>query len=866
MIKAIKEIQNLGKFEKVDYDIPICKNSLIFGFNGTGKSTLSDMFYSLSQQNSFSLNEARTTLKRDASDMKKIAIRIQTDENDATYSDGKWDSSLNVLTFNDRYTEEYVMSADKFNHNVLAITITKEARQLVKKQDYLNEKMDKEYMPIMKECLFNKSSIFKNIKKIGEVKSLTKRSINKITALSEIKLLSDIEQQKVHEELINESIFVCKVQVIEKAQELYSQIPYRNSSELFRAGALERLLQKIPRASSQMIYKHMAEYLKSNNVTWLLSGYYNQKDREKCPYCGQVMNTDYTRQFSKEIERFTTMKSMESAKEIKRKLEESISGFNAKKIIESINTYNNIIEKLLSENILTKAERDLYFLQIEVNSISNEINEILHLLWQKNDNIFEKYMLSQKHKDVIGNVNRILLRINSLDNLLQVLKEKYEKKLLGDTQQKEKGALLLLSSAENRDEVIESIKCAKLYLGAKKEIEDININLDDISGNIRTDRINYYLKELNVKYSVYMKNRRFYVKLKDFLPEEYSNQTSKNNLFSDGEVRALAFAYFMSEVEAQSVEKTIVLDDPISSLDLNRKCIMAYLINELMNKDENQVIILTHDITFIERINSYYNNPNIVLQKSELVNSDKIIRELELEEYLKTDEGVYQSLIENAANSNEVSDIILGLMSLRPYCEVKKCSSEVYANIEKRTTYFTHTLYAHNTHTKFNRRYYNLSGMRGLIKFINKELKSSFDEKRIIDDGFIFDGFDYELLSQIYLDIDLDTVMNARKKALVMRPLLEACLVKLVKKNKVDPLHVGDVYNSATRNGDKTIKQYAKKLQELYKITCKYHHGMESGSSLGISWINADEIEYMDRELQDIMVYIDDRERKEQSA
>lgn len=122
------------------------------------------------------------------------------------------------------------------------------------------------------------------------------------------------------------------------------------------------------------------------------------------------------------------------------------------------------------------------------------------------------------------------------------------------------------------------------------------------------------------------------------------------------------------------------------------------------------------------------------------------------------------------------------------------------------------------------------------------------------------------MLTTMYNSIDLETICDARKKALIMRPLLEACLVKLVNKSKIDPEHIGVEYARATKNSNTNIRKYAVRLQELYRITCKYHHGMKSGSTLGISWINSDEIEFMDNELQEIMDFIEGQALLSESA
>ena len=153
--------------------------------------------------------------------------------------------------------------------------------------------------------------------------------------------------------------------------------------------------------------------------------------------------------------------------------------------------------------------------------MKTDIAELEKLLWEKYNNIFEKSNLSSGHGKTINEINKLFRRLKALDDLLNNLLEKFQQKLMNDTTQREKGAILQLSSDENWGDVDEAIKRAKQYLEDEKEIENIKKELDDIAGNIRTDKINEFLSQMNVKFSIFMKDKRFYVRLKDFLPEKY---------------------------------------------------------------------------------------------------------------------------------------------------------------------------------------------------------------------------------------------------------------------------------------------------------------------------------------------------------
>ncbi len=94
----------------------------------------------------------------------------------------------------------------------------------------------------------------------------------------------------------------------------------------------------------------------------------------------------------------------------------------------------------------------------------------------------------------------------------------------------------------------------------------------------------------------------------------------KKLFFSEGKERAVSFAYFLSEVnDLQNSDKgkIIVIDDPICSMDLSRKSIISYQISEMMKNPLWQVIVMTHDIGFVERIEGFFTR-GITCKKLEL--------------------------------------------------------------------------------------------------------------------------------------------------------------------------------------------------------------------------------------------------------
>lgn len=69
------------------------------------------------------------------------------------------------------------------------------------------------------------------------------------------------------------------------------------------------------------------------------------------------------------------------------------------------------------------------------------------------------------------------------------------------------------------------------------------------------------------------------------------------SILSDGEKRALALAFFLAEVATAESLGGIVLDDPVSSLDQERRHVVGRRI--AVESGRRQVIVFTHDIAFL---------------------------------------------------------------------------------------------------------------------------------------------------------------------------------------------------------------------------------------------------------------------------
>lgn len=99
-------------------------------------------------------------------------------------------------------------------------------------------------------------------------------------------------------------------------------------------------------------------------------------------------------------------------------------------------------------------------------------------------------------------------------------------------------------------------------------------------------------------------------------------------ILSEGEQRSISLANFLAETNLNRDNVCIVLDDPVCSLDYKRRDIIAdRLVEEADNK---QVVILTHDITFLMSVQKLCEEKNI---KCDVVTIRKINQDAGIIQY-----------------------------------------------------------------------------------------------------------------------------------------------------------------------------------------------------------------------------------------
>lgn len=418
---------------------------------------------------------------------------------------------------------------------------------------------------------------------------------------------------------------------------LSSKINYKSSGSIDRRGVYKSILNKenifkIPKELSK--YKEFISN-KEKNISWVdwkLKGF-DLEQKGKCPFCTEKLIEKYEEEKNKFKETYkkSDVKNLNDIVEIF----ESIS-----KYIEE-NQYKNIMECIKEKD--KEAEIDMVF-----KKVMSETNYIIDKLIKIKE--FNSYNVdNQQIKDLKQIVEKLYISTKDLNY--------YTTKKAFDIFDKINKKI---------DGVLEQITTLK------KEIGDMN---GLIIAMIRQSKkeINYFLNLAGFNYEFDIVKNGDEKDIKTILRyngknDEKHEVTDISNHLSWGERNAFALVLFMYYSLTRNPD-LIILDDPISSFDGNKKyAIMNRLFEN--RKDEKSfynktVLMLTHD--FEPAIDFGINHkPNGQIKISYLKNEFGNIIETNIEP--KEDiKSIIQIYYENAIDNN--LNIISRINFLRGYIE-----------------------------------------------------------------------------------------------------------------------------------------------------------------------------------------------------
>lgn len=290
---------------------------------------------------------------------------------------------------------------------------------------------------------------------------------------------------------------------------------------------------------------------------------------------------------------------------------------------------NNNLDTLLKYNSIDKKK---FILQ------NSEELKILDITGNELNEIRDKYILSslenlEKAVDEEENVcpvcgcehNKSILsiykeRYNLFNNTLNKLIDKY-RVLTNRTKLEIQEDIVEMTNFVKNNNINDKISTYYILIGenehnikklieAKSKIIDINEKIEELEKerNEFFNNLKSNWKNINKDLQKAFKDKEIKINLNSEEKSVTLNLAREAKTYSTGELNYIIFLLNILEFE-YSNKKTIVLDDPLSSYDIKKQYEIAFDIINRLIKNNQIVIIFTHNLNLVNIINSQYSIP-----------------------------------------------------------------------------------------------------------------------------------------------------------------------------------------------------------------------------------------------------------------
>ena len=377
------------------------------------------------------------------------------------------------------------------------------------------------------------------------------------------------------------------------------------------------------------IYKDLINFsLNYEWIKWINQGL-SYVINNKCPFCKNDIN-DLNLKNIELLANFSSsslMKDNLHSKEVISK----ISNYSEKELANHIKSINEKKDKL--------SQNDSINIKIALDLLNNEISKINTLLSLNPIGL----------KNLIGGTELSNMLQNNVINI-DVFNEKDEELISAFKRINEELEQLLSKINELREKVIKmnvelakNINKTKKYINNFLKIAGIPYCIDIVFNNDNSSRT--IMKPINIDYEI----------------------DNPQNRLSYGEKNAISLVLFAVEIHSKN-PNLVILDDPVSSFDSNKKyALMHYLFAEKNSYFNNKtVLFLTHDISpiidFI-KLNSF-NGVNVIAHH--LTNRNGNVTESQI----KSSDIDSSINLEKQSAKDQTKNLIFRLAHLRRYYEL----------------------------------------------------------------------------------------------------------------------------------------------------------------------------------------------------
>jgi wobble nucleotide-excising tRNase len=604
MITKIISVKGIGKFDQnFRAPEPLKKINIIYGENGRGKSTISAILRSLCSGDPNHIFERKTL---NSSSHQEVRI-LGDASNSFTFKDGKWNKAMpNLEIFDSWFIDNNVYSGTDVNidhrRNLHHFVIGENGVEYAKKIDEFD----------------------RNIKlisdKISGMEQILKRSKDPFDVTEFVNLVEDPDlniDQKI-EDKIREIETLKKAVEISKKPSLSSLclpiIPRTRLDDL-----LSTTIADISKEAEKNTLDHISRCMDDKGERWVQKGMEYIKNN-KCPFCDQsVSDSTLIKAYQSYFDdRYLSLKQDVGtfSNEIEQKLSERYFS-EIKNLIITNDLLVDFWKEYIDFEYTTLDSNDIGDIWDRLRSCINEylrrkISSPLEPIELKSDLLVPLRLYNFETK-AVEEYNKTIEKINVLIEAKKISVE------CGDLNKMQRDLEILeakkIRFTRESCKLCDEYKCfveEKAGLTTEKKIakENLDTYTYDVFSSYESG-INAYLEKCGADFKIegiktgYRGGRpsvSYFLSINgshvDILKSE-ANVPSFKNTLSEGDKSTLAFVFFLSKLnqDPNLHDKVVVFDDPISSLDSNRKYFTQQQVLNLAERCK-QVIVLSHDIQF----------------------------------------------------------------------------------------------------------------------------------------------------------------------------------------------------------------------------------------------------------------------------
>ncbi len=774
MINKVKGISIQGRCFSDNTSLTLYPNtndriSVIYGKNGSGKSTISMGFYNLTQETP----STDITLK----------LLDNTDSilNSADYKN-------NIFVFNEQYIDKNVKIDDDGLGTIVLLGgqvdiqtdidkhVSLEAERKIeweKSQERLSEYKTRTN-PLSPEYHLDKIRMM--LKKPGgwsETDSRIKGHKQNSPVREEI--LFEICKLKPSDTIENlKKQFEDKKVLLDKISDTTISFPALQCDSIY---VEEDFDERVCGLLSQIIEEPVLTEREKLILAAIQNGQQNIIENSKntfsnesmsyCPYCYQPVQSQYRKELINNINRVLN-KDVEDHKA-------ALGAITFPIIDEDYSKYENLNYDLIKringqkekcmvliddykENIKLKIENTYTPILIQPKGFTVAISKFNSLLAELKQEIAE-------FNDAITRRNKIVLQLTSINKEIAHfdVQDLYRSYLKQDKDLKvqEENVAIALQNYQSESQILSNLQLRKSNVGLA--ITNINNALEYV----------FFSKN---RLSIELRNEKYYLKSngKDVLPKNVSL----------GERNILALCYFFTQMMSnQEINKLyqsealVIIDDPVSSFDFeNRVGILSYIRYQvdclIKGNQQSKILILTHDLTTAFDLRKAMNEvANSTKGIAQIQPTTSILQELKKAQLLtfKKERNEYEQLLHTIYKyaTGEIADcdVIIGNVMRRALeafstfnykkgIEEVSCDKNVLCALGDRSIYFNNLMYRLVLHgeSHYAERIYSLRDDTNFYEFI------SIDEKtRTAKDILCF----MYLLNPAHIQSYLQTISHA---------------------------------------------------------------------------------------------------------